>query len=288
MESDRSTTLVDGVRTEPRGDGAGEAPPATSSAVRVDHVSKTYETRGARVEAVRDASFELADGEFVSLVGPSGCGKSTLLSILAGLLPPSSGSVSVLGRPVEAPVTDVGVVFQQPLLLPWRSVLRNVLLQIEARRLDTEGFRDRALELLDRVGLDGFSDQHPAALSGGMSQRVSICRALIHDPPLLLMDEPFGALDALTRDEMNLDFQRLSYEEGKTVVFVTHSISEAVFLSDRVIVVSPRPARVAAVIDVDLPRPRGLEIRETPEYAVYTRAIREEFQRMGLLRERRV
>jgi NitT/TauT family transport system ATP-binding protein len=234
---------------------------------------------------VRDASFELADGEFVSLVGPSGCGKSTLLSILAGLLPPSSGSVSVLGRPVEAPVTDVGVVFQQPLLLPWRSVLRNVLLQIEARRLDTEGFRDRALELLDRVGLDGFSDQHPAALSGGMSQRVSICRALIHDPPLLLMDEPFGALDALTREQMMLDLQALWLERRKSVLFITHSIPEAVFLSDRVVVMTPRPGRVSKVLDIDLPRPRTLEVEGTPEFTAYVQGIRSVFEQTGVIHD---
>ena len=230
-------------------------------------------------------SLSIASGEFVSIVGPSGCGKSTLLEMIAGLFPPSEGGIAVMDAPVTGPVHGLGIGFQQHLLLPWRTVLQNVLLQVEVRRLDKSKYLERARTLLDKVGLTDFADRFPDELSGGMNQRAAICRALIHDPPLLLMDEPFGALDALTRDQMALDFHQLSREEGKTVLFVTHSISEAVFLSNRVVVMSPRPGRIEAVIRIELGRERHLDLREMPEFARYNRQIRELFQTIGVLRE---
>jgi NitT/TauT family transport system ATP-binding protein len=253
--------------------------------VDVRAVRKVFDTRSGPVHALEDINLDVREGEFVSLLGPSGCGKSTLLSIIAGLIPASAGTVSVLGRAVVGPVVDLGIVFQQDLLLPWRSVLKNVMLQIEVRRLPTRQYLDRARELLALVGLDGFLEKLPAELSGGMRQRVAICRALVHNPPLLLMDEPFGALDAMTRDQMNLDLQRLAERQRTTIVFVTHSISEAVFLSDRVVVVSPRPGRVEAILGVPLPRPRRLSVRDNPEFNGFTREIRVLFERMGILRE---
>ena len=193
-------------------------------------------------------------GEFLSIVGPSGCGKSTLAMLIAGLMRPTSGVIAVDGRAVSRPQTELGIVFQNAVLLAWRSALDNVLLQVEMRGLAARQYRDRAMELLRSVGLDGFERRLPHELSGGMRQRVAICRALIHDPPLLLMDEPFGALDALTRDQMTLDIQGICARGGKTVLFITHSITEAVFLSDRVLVMTPRPGRIDTTIDVDLPR----------------------------------
>src|SRR5262245_54396279 len=191
-------------------------------------------------------------GEFVSVVGPSGCGKSTLLLMVAGLIRITSGTITIGDIQVTKPYTDLGIVFQEPVLLDWRKVLGNVLIQAEIRKgMDKKRLRARAQELLDLVGLNGFEDRYPFELSGGMRQRVSICRALLHDPPLLLMDEPFGALDALTRDQLNLDLQSIWLGSEKTVMFVTHSISEAVFLSDRVAVFSPRPGRVVEMLDID-------------------------------------
>ncbi|MFM9882126.1 MAG: ABC transporter ATP-binding protein [Burkholderiales bacterium] len=258
---------------------------SASPAVEIAAVSKRYGTRSESVHAVDNVSLSIAAGEFVSIVGPSGCGKSTLLEMVAGLLPTTEGTIAVLGAPVTGPVRELGIGFQQHLLLPWRTALQNVMLQVEVRGLDKSEYLERAQSLLKRVGLADFADRYPDQLSGGMNQRAAICRALIHDPPLLLMDEPFGALDALTRDQMALDFQQLSREEGKTVLFVTHSISEAVFLSHRVVVMSPRPGRVEAVIPIELGRERHLELRETPEFSRYSREIRELFQTIGVLRE---
>lgn len=272
------------------GDQAATAPTYFNrkrTAVTVSSVSKRYGLRGATVLAVDDVSLNIEAGEFVSIVGPSGCGKSTLLNIIAGLNLPSAGTIEVLGKSVTGPVHEIGIVFQQHLLLPWRTIIQNVLLQIEVRRRVTTEDRRRAGELLQRVGLGEFSDRFPDELSGGMNQRAAICRALIHNPDLLIMDEPFGALDAITRDQMVIDFHHLSREEGKTVLFVTHSISEAVFLSNRVIVMSPRPGRIEAVIPVDLGRTRHLNIRDEPAFTRYTRQIRELFETMGVLREDR-
>jgi len=237
------------------------------------------------VHAVDDVTLTIEAGEFVSIVGPSGCGKSTILNMVAGLLATTEGSIEVLGKPVTGPVHELGIVFQQHLLLPWRTILKNVMLQIEVRHSKTSDYLHRANVLLERVGIGEFANRFPDELSGGMNQRAAICRALIHNPDLLIMDEPFGALDAMTRDQMALDFHRLSREEGKSVLFVTHSISEAVFLSNRVVVMSPRPGRVEAVIPIELSRERHLSVREEPEFAKYTRQIRELFESMGVLRE---
>jgi NitT/TauT family transport system ATP-binding protein len=197
------------------------------------------------------------------------------LKITSGLLPATAGAVRVAGALVRAPLTNIGVVFQAPVLLAWRKALDNVLLQIEARGLNVAAYRKRALELLELTGLKGFEGKYPNELSGGMQQRVSISRALIHDPPLLLMDEPFGALDAITRDEMNLELLRIWQEAKKTLLFITHSIPEAVFLGDRVVVMTPRPGKVAEIIPIDLPRPRVTGVRDDPKFIGYVRRIRE-------------
>jgi NitT/TauT family transport system ATP-binding protein len=247
-------------------------------------VDKTYAGKGGAVPALRGISLDIADGEFVSIVGPSGCGKSTLMMIVAGLTPPDRGSVvEVRGRRVAGPQTELGIVFQDPILLDWRSVVDNILLQAEIRRLDLAAHRKRALELVEMVGLVGFEQKRPFELSGGMRQRTSICRALVHDPPLLLMDEPFGALDALTREQMTIDIQRIWLATRKTVLFITHSIAEAVLLSDRVVVMSPRPGRIEEILTVDIPRPRKLDESGAQDYTPYTSRIREIFRTQGVL-----
>ena len=243
---------------------------APAGFIALDRVGMTYEALSGPVEALRDISFAVERGEFVALVGPSGCGKSTLLRIIAGLRPATAGRVVVDGRPVTRPIAEVGMVFQAPVLLKWRSVLDNVLLPAELAGLDARRYRERAGDLLRLVGLAGFEGKLPRELSGGMQQRASLCRALLLDPPLLLMDEPFGALDAMTRDEMNLELLRVWGEEAgrdrKTIVFVTHSIPEAVFLADRVVVMTPRPGRVARVCPVGLPRPRTVAARASADF----------------------
>jgi NitT/TauT family transport system ATP-binding protein len=244
--------------------------------IGIEGVSKVYRTRtGEAVDALAEMSLAVAENEFVVLVGPSGCGKSTLLKMAAGLIPPTSGRIHVHGTPVLGPREDVGIVFQAPVLLNWRNVLDNVLFPIEILRRDRRRYREVALELIRLVGLDGFEDRHPRELSGGMQQRVAICRALIHDPTLLLMDEPFGALDALTRVEMSLELLRIWEERRKTILFVTHSIAEAVLLADRVIVMSSRPGRIARVITVGLPRPRTMVMESTPEFREHADEIRD-------------
>jgi NitT/TauT family transport system ATP-binding protein len=206
--------------------------------------------------------------------------------IAAGLVPPSSGTVSIEGRAVEGPRTDIGIVFQSPVLLEWRTALGNIMLQAEAHRMDRRAATRRARDLLASVGLAGFEDKHPHELSGGMRQRVSICRALIHSPEYLLMDEPFGALDQLTRDQLVLDMQALWNARRMSVLFITHSISEAVFLSDRVIVMTPRPGKIDRILDIDLPRPRTLAMREGAEFAALSREILDLFLARGVLQER--
>jgi NitT/TauT family transport system ATP-binding protein len=255
-----------------------------SAAVDIEHVSHVYSTGEGDLLALDDVSLNIGQSEFVSLVGPSGCGKSTLLLAVAGLTPHTRGSIQIGGTSVLKPYTDLGIVFQEPLLLDWRTVLGNLMLQAEIRRLDGAVYRRRAEALLEQVGLGQFKSRLPHELSGGMRQRAAICRALLHDPPLLLMDEPFGALDALTRDDMNLGLQDIWLQSPKTVLFVTHSISEAVFLSDRVAVMSPRPGRIAEILDIELPRPRDLSVRETPAFVEYARNIREVFTALGVLR----
>ena len=244
----------------------------------LDRVGMTYRAESGPVEALRDVGFSVGRGELVALVGPSGCGKSTLLRVVAGLRRPTRGSVEVDGRAVTGPIPSVGMVFQAPVLLKWRTVRDNVLLPAELAGLERARYRERAEHLLRLVGLDGFADRLPRELSGGMQQRAAICRALLLDPPLLLMDEPFGALDAMTRDEMNLELLRVWGEPAaarKTVLFVTHSIPEAVFLADRVVVMSPRPGRVARVVDVPLPRPRTPATRAAPQFGALALEIHE-------------
>jgi NitT/TauT family transport system ATP-binding protein len=245
------------------------------SLIEYDAVRKIYNSADDEVIALEEVSFHVFEGEFVTVVGRSGCGKTTLLKITSGLLPATAGAVRVAGALVRAPLTNIGVVFQAPVLLAWRKALDNVLLQIEARGWDVAAYRKRALELLELTGLSGFERKYPNELSGGMQQRVSISRALIHDPPLLLMDEPFGALDAITRDEMNLELLRIWQEAKKTLLFITHSIPEAVFLGDRVVVMTPRPGKVAEIISIDLPRPRLTAVRDDPKFVGYVKKIRE-------------
>jgi NitT/TauT family transport system ATP-binding protein len=237
--------------------------------IDLDKVGMIYEAASGPVEALTGISLSVDMGEFVSLVGPSGCGKSTLLRIVAGLRPATAGTVKVAGRQVTRPIADIGMVFQQPVLLKWRSILQNVLLPAELAGKDASGLKKRAHELLEMAGLNGFAEKLPRELSGGMQQRAALCRALLLDPPLLLMDEPFGALDAMTRDDMALELLRIWGETSasrKTILFVTHSIPEAVFLSDRVVVMSARPGRIAADIRIDVPRPRTIESRASEKF----------------------
>ena len=229
--------------------------------IRLDHVEKTYRTRrGDLVHALDDITLEVGENEFVTLVGPSGCGKSTLLKLVSGLIPVTGGRIHIRDQAVHEPFPDVGFVFQQPVLLPWRSVLDNVLFSVEMLGLDPRQYRKPAGDLLELTGLAGFESRYPRELSGGMQQRVAICRALLPDPSLLLMDEPFGALDAMTREEMSLELLRIWEERRKTILFVTHSIPEAILLADRVVVMTPRPGRIARVLTVDLPRPRTMDL----------------------------
>jgi NitT/TauT family transport system ATP-binding protein len=230
-------------------------------------LGKSYETlEGPPIVALEDIDFTVSEGEFVCVVGPSGCGKSTLLKIFAGLLHYTSGTAELLGQPIDGPRPDIGVVFQNAVLLQWRSVLNNVLLPADAQGLRRADYIDRARELLGMVGLAAFENKYPFELSGGMQQRVAISRALVHEPALLLMDEPFGALDAMTREQMNLDSQRIWMQNRKTVLLITHSIPEAVFLGDRVVVMTPRPGRMAGILAIPFSRPRPLDLMATPEF----------------------
>jgi NitT/TauT family transport system ATP-binding protein len=242
--------------------------------IHLKGVSKIYRSGRKEHLAISDATFDVMPGELVSLVGPSGCGKSTLLKILAGLHPHDGGEVKI-GSPTHPfnPARDVGMVFQAPLLLKWRRILENVLLPAEILGLDMERAGGRARELLKLVGLAGYEDKYPYELSGGMQQRAAIARSLIHDPKLVLMDEPFGALDALTREKMNLELLRIWKEAGKTIVFVTHGISEAVFLGTRVVVLTAGPARMADNLEISLPRPRTLDMKTHAQFGEYTRRI---------------
>jgi NitT/TauT family transport system ATP-binding protein len=237
------------------------------------------------VEALRNVSFDFDAGQFVSIVGPSGCGKSTILSLVAGLRLPSSGRVLRAGEPVTGPVTSAGMVFQKPVLLDWRTTLGNVMLSAEAHGMEKTSAEKRARQLLMSVGLAGFESAYPRELSGGMQQRVSICRALIHEPDMLLMDEPFAALDAITRDQISLDLGNMLQERFVSVLFVTHSVPEAVFLSDKIIVMTGRPGQVQRTISVDLPRPRNLHVRQTSKFGQYVEDILELFMAAGLLRD---
>jgi len=230
--------------------------------IRVEGVSKVFSSlSGDDICALRDLSFSVQSREFVTIVGPSGCGKSTLLRIVAGLLQPTSGAVQVGGKPVSKPIKGAGFVFQKPVLFDWLKVLANVLIPVELAGLNKRQYEDKARKLLSLVRLEGFENKYPKELSGGMQQRVSIARALILDPDLLIMDEPFGALDALTRDDLNLELLKIWQETKKTVLFVTHNIGEAILLGDRVLVFSERPGRVGESISIDLERPRSIKTR---------------------------
>ncbi|MBM3598263.1 MAG: ABC transporter ATP-binding protein [Alphaproteobacteria bacterium] len=258
--------------------------PQRPAKIRIQGLNKVFPAENGDFRALSGVDLHLGDGEFVSLLGPSGCGKSTLLRLIAGLESITSGSLEVDGRSLDGPPAGLGMVFQRDVLLDWRSILDNVLLPVEFAGGRRDDYVTRARDLLVQYGLAGFEDRHPWQLSGGMRQRAAICRALILDPSFLIMDEPFGALDALTRDELNIELQRLWQTTRKSVLFVTHSIAEAVFLSDRVVVMATRPGRIVETIAIDLPRPRDLAIRETASFGRYSAHIRDLFERHGVLR----
>jgi NitT/TauT family transport system ATP-binding protein len=262
---------------------AAAAPLAAAAAIAVRGVSKVFRRGDTEVRALDQVDLEVADGEFVAVLGPSGCGKSTLMRLVAGLVPATTGTIAIAGAKVEGPHIDLGIVFQAATLLDWRTVLGNVLLQLELRGLDPRAYEARAVALLDAVGLGDFSGAFPRELSGGMKQRAAIVRALVHDPKILLMDEPFGALDALTREQMRIDLEELWLASRKTVMFITHSIDEAVLLADRVLVMSPRPGRIERIIPIDLPRPRGLDGRRLPGFAAASDLITGIFLDRGVL-----
>jgi NitT/TauT family transport system ATP-binding protein len=248
---------------------------AAGSVIELSGVSKTFTTTsGERVRALDNTNVRIKPGEFITVVGASGCGKTTLLRLIAGLERCTSGLIKVNGANLAGPSAQIGIVFQDPTLLPWRTVLENVLLPVQVLKLDARIYRPRALALLETVGLSEFQNKYPYELSGGMRQRVAIARALVHDPAMLLMDEPFGALDALTRDQLNLELLEIWAKTRKTVLLITHSITESVFLADRVIVMSPRPGRVVEEITVGLPRPRELDMINSEMFGTHVRRIR--------------
>jgi NitT/TauT family transport system ATP-binding protein len=243
--------------------------------IQIENLSKIYASRDGNVTALDNISLAIKPNEFVTLVGPSGCGKSTLLKLIGALIRPSRGVLLRDGREFDQPTHDVGIVFQEAVLLQWRNVIDNVLLPAEILGLERRKSRARAMELLGLVGLGGFEKRYPRELSGGMQQRVSICRALIHNPSVLLMDEPFAALDALTREELGFELMRIWAADKKTVIFVTHNISEAILLADRVVAMSPRPGRIARVIEIDLVRPRTIAMEFSERFKTYSEQVRE-------------
>jgi NitT/TauT family transport system ATP-binding protein len=245
---------------------SGHQPDSRPVAMQIRHATKYYKTSTGAVHALEDINLDVAEGEFTCILGPSGCGKTTLLWGLSGLHELTSGEVILNGTPVTGPRPEIGMIFQEANLLPWRDLMRNILFPFEIKKLDPKPYRTRIQDLIDEVGLTGFENKYPRELSGGMQQRASIVRCLSFDPQVILMDEPFGALDAFTRDEMNLLIQKIWMETGKTIVFVTHNVTEAIFLADRVVVLSARPGKVAHIFDIDLPRPRTIEQTYTPEF----------------------
>ncbi len=256
---------------------------ARVSHIEIRDLTKTYRSKTGSVPSLKPIDLDIAKGEFVAIVGPSGCGKSTLLKLVAGLLPATSGAIRIGGVEVREPIDDIGIVFQSPVLLPWRNVRDNILLQVQMRGRKVSAYAEAAERLLKTAGLQGFETRFPWELSGGMQQRAAICRALIHDPSVLLMDEPFGALDAMTRERMNAELQRIWFETKKTVMLITHSIPEAVYLADRVVVMSSRPGTIEAIYDIDLPRPRDLSVMGEPDFVRYTTDIRKHFFAHGAL-----
>ena len=251
--------------------------------IELRDVEKIYGSRQGPVVSLKPITLDIADCEFISIVGPSGCGKSTLLKMVGGLLPVTRGEIRVAGERVDGPPASVGIVFQSHVLLAWRTTLDNIMLQIEVRKLPYKKGLEHAQALIDMVGLRGFEDKYPWQLSGGMQQRASICRALVHDPSLLLMDEPFGALDAMTREKMNLELQRIWSAARKTVLLITHSIPESIFLSDRVVVMTERPGSIAAIYDIPLSRPRTLAMMGSAEFSALAQKIRAHFYAEGAL-----
>jgi NitT/TauT family transport system ATP-binding protein len=264
-EDDRTSDLIQGA-------------PAGAPWISIEGLNKVYFSKKSEpTHALSDINFTIKQGEFISIVGPSGCGKTTLLNILAGLLPKTSGSAKIAGQEVLKPLKKVGVVFQAPTLLPWRTIRENIMIPVEVQKMDKKSHLQQADELIKLVGLNGFENKYPNELSGGMQQRAGICRALVHSPAVLLMDEPFGALDAMTREYMNLELIRIWQESNQTIIFVTHSISEAVFLSDRVIVLSSRPGRIEEILDIEIPRTRDLSIMTSDQAGFYVKRIRKYF-----------
>jgi NitT/TauT family transport system ATP-binding protein len=258
--------------------------PMSGVRIRIDHVSKTFGRDGdTPFLALKEADMDIQPGEFISVVGPSGCGKSTLMLMVAGLLDRTAGSIHVDGQLVDKPVTDVGIAFQDHLLLDFRTALQNVMLQADIRGLDKKKLEARARELFEQLRLTHAIDKYPRQLSGGMRQRVSLIRTLVHDPAVILMDEPFGALDALTRLQVRMDLESLWLRRRPTVLFITHSVEEAVGLSDRIFVMSPTPGEVVDEIKVELPRPRPIVLGDAPEFAAYVDRIYGHFERMGVL-----
>jgi len=254
-----------------------------SAAVDIRAVTKTFGHGPSAIKAFGPGDLTVAPGEFVSLLGPSGCGKSTLLLMVAGLLERSGGSITVKGTPVDAPRTDIGIMFQDNTLVPWRSVRGNIELQLELRGLDPADYDERVQSLLRQVRLEEFSDQAPYELSGGMQQRAAFCQALIHEPDTLLLDEPLGKLDAMTRESIRRDLQQLWLQKKQSVLLVTHSIEEAVQLSNRVVVITPRPGKIERIFDIELPWPRDLQVTSSPQFSEYTMEIHLIFQGYGVI-----
>lgn len=273
LRTQQSAATIDVGAGTPRVD----AGPTSRAMLSIERLSVVYQSSRGPQTAVADLDLAMQPGEFVSILGPSGCGKSTLLNVIAGLLRATHGRAAIQGQEIKGPRPDVGIVFQRPTLLPWVNVIGNVLIPVEALRRSVREHRPRAKELLALVGLKDFAEHYPDELSGGMQQRVSLARALIHDPALLLMDEPFAALDAMTRERMSLELQDIWLASRKSVLFITHSIPEAVFLSDRILVMSGSPGRILEDVAVTLPRPRSLDTMASPAYAELCGRIRKMF-----------
>src|SRR4051794_26385765 len=254
-----------------------------TAAIEIAAISKTFVTEDGPIHAFGPATLSVAPGEFVSLLGPSGCGKSTLMLMIAGLLDPTSGAILVDGRRVDRPQTDIGIMFQDNTLVPWRTVRGNVALQLELRGLDPDAYAARIAKLIASVKLEGFEQRYPYELSGGMQQRAAFCQALVHEPDALLLDEPLGKLDAMTRESIRHDLQSLWLERRPTVVFVTHSIEEAIQLSTKVCIITPRPGRIDRIFDIDLPWPRDLDIKKSRRFADYLGDIQEIFHGYGVI-----
>jgi NitT/TauT family transport system ATP-binding protein len=253
----------------------GSAPSSRRIAMTIEHATKYYKTQTGSVHALEDLSLEIAEGEFVCVLGPSGCGKSTLLWALSGLHDLTNGRIMLNGTPVTEPRPEIGMIFQDANLLPWRNLWQNILFPFEIKKISAKKYEERIRSLIDEVGLTGFEKKMPRELSGGMQQRASIVRCLSYDPSVILMDEPFGALDAFTRDEMNLLIQKIWMETGKTIIFVTHNVTESIFLADRVVVLTPRPGKLAHIFPINLPRPRSIEQTFSPAFLKTVLEIKE-------------